>query len=165
MTMAGEAPIEATADAAPPAAAHANSFLSPPLFRERPREIQILLGGVIPAIAGAIAGVLVGASEVAYYLFGLLAAVGSVVAGLEHVDGWGGADRGFFAGLIYGIALLLMHWIVGTHAKVSLGGFPPFLAVLTAIIGMFLSAAGGRYARLRRKRLGIVTGYETDDDY
>ena len=74
----------------------------------------------------------------------------------------GGADRGFFGGLFYGIALLVTHAIVGTHAKVSLGSFPPLLAVLTAIIGMFLSAAGGRISRAQRERLGLQERPEPD---
>jgi hypothetical protein len=82
----------------------------------------------------------------------VLVAVGAIVAGFEHQDGWGGADRGLVAGLIYGIALLVAHAIAGTHAKVSLGSFPPLLAVITAIAGMLLSALGGRIARLQRER-------------
>ena len=124
----------------------------PTLFRDRPRPAQIVAGGVIPAVAGAVAGVLLGASVGAYWGWGALAAIGSIVAGFEHQDGWGGADRGLVAGAIYGIALLVVHAIVGTHAKVSLGSFPPFLVVITAIAGMLLSALGGRTVRLQRER-------------
>jgi hypothetical protein len=124
----------------------------PTLFRDRARPAQIALGGVVPAVAGAIAGVLVGASSSAYWGFGAVAAIGGFLAGFEHQDGWGGADRGLVGGAVYGTALLLAHAIVGTHAKVSLGSFPPFLAVITAIVGMLLTAAGGRIARLRRER-------------
>ncbi len=124
----------------------------PTLFRDRPRPAQIALGGVVPAIAGAIAGVLVGVSSGAYWGYAVLAAIGSIVAGFEHQDGWGGADRGLAAGAIYGIALLVAHAIAGTHAKVSLGSFPPLLAVITAIAGMLLCAIGGRLARLQRER-------------
>lgn len=114
--------------------------------------MQIILGGVIPALVGALQGVLVGASSTAYWVVAVIAGVGAFIAGFEHRDGWGGADRGFFGGLFYGIALLVVHAIVGTHAKVSLGSFPPLLALVTAIIGMFLSAGGGRIARLQRER-------------
>jgi len=124
----------------------------PMLFRDRPRPAQVALGGVVPAIAGAVAGVLVGVSSGAYWGYAVLVAIGSVIAGFEHQDGWGGADRGLVAGAIYGVALLVTHAIVGTHAKVSLGSFPPFLAVITAIAGMLLSAAGGRIARGQRER-------------
>lgn len=122
------------------------------LFRDRSRPAQILIGGVVPAVIGALAGVFVGASTTAYWIIAIIAALGGIGAGLEHQDGWGGADRGLVGGLIYGIALLLAHAIAGTHAKVSLGSFPPLLAVITALGGMFLSAAGGRLARLLRER-------------
>ncbi|MGD0452507.1 MAG: hypothetical protein ABSB69_02820 [Solirubrobacteraceae bacterium] len=127
-------------------------MFQPTLFRDRPRPAQIVLGGVIPAIAGAVAGVLVGVSSGAYWGYAAFVAIASVIAGFEHQDGWGGADRGLVAGAIYGVGLLLAHLIAGTHAKVSLGSFPPFLAVVTAIAGMLLTAAGGRIARLQRKR-------------
>jgi len=124
----------------------------PTLFRDRPRSAQIVAGGVVPAIAGAIAGVLVGVSSGAYWGYGALVAIASVFAGFEHQDGWGGADRGLIAGAIYGVGLLLAHLIAGTHAKVSLGSFPPFLVVVTAIAGMLLTATGGWIARLLRER-------------
>jgi hypothetical protein len=136
----------------------------PVLFRDRERPAQIVLGGVIPFIAGAVAGILVGVSSGAYWGYAVFVAIGSVVAGFEHLDGWGGADRGLVAGAIYGIGLLVMHAIVGTHAKVSLGSFPPFLAVITAIAGMLLSAAGGRIARPMRERADAHSDPEVPAD-
>ena len=124
----------------------------PILFRDRERPAQIVLGGVVPAIAGAIAGVLIGASSSGYWAWGALAAIGAIVGGFEHGDGWDAADRGLIAGAIYGVALLLVHALAGTHAKVSLGSFPPLLIVITAIAGMLLSAIGGRTARAMRQR-------------
>lgn len=124
----------------------------PTLFRDRERPSQIMIGGVVPVLAGAVAGVLVGVSSGAYWGCAVVVTLGSVVAGFEHQDGWGGADRGLVAGAIYGTALLLTHAIVGTHAKVSLGNFPPLLAVLTAIVGMLLTGVGGRIARAQRER-------------
>jgi len=125
---------------------------APKLFRDRSRSAQVVLGGVVPAVIGAIAGVLVGASSDAYWAVGAVAGIGGFLAGFEHQDGWGGADRGVVGGAIYGTALLVAHAIVGTQAKVSLGSFPPLLAVVTAIAGMLLGAAGGRIARLQRER-------------
>lgn len=129
---------------------------SPVLLRDRSRPAQVLLAGVIPAATGALAGVLIGASSAAYWVLSVLAGIGIFIAGFEHRDGWGGADRGFFAGLIYGVALLVVHALVGTQAKVSLGGFPPLLAVLDAIIGMLLCAGGGRIARWQRERASAL---------
>ena len=136
-------------------------MFTPVLFRDRSRVAQVILGGVVPAAVGVLAGVLVGVSSAAYWVVAILAGVGAFIAGFEHLDGWGGADRGFFGGAIYGTALLVTHQLVGTTAKVSLGSFPPLLAVLTAIIGMFLGAAGGRIARAQRERAGITVADET----
>lgn len=126
------------------------------LFRDRPRNFQVVFGGLVPVIVGAVAGVLIGASAPVYWVWAILAGIGAFLSGFEHRDGWGGADRGFFGGLFYGIGLLVMHAIVGTHATVSLGSFPPLFAVVTAIISMFLAAAGGRIARGERAKAGIV---------
>jgi hypothetical protein len=126
--------------------------MQPVLFRDRPRPVQILLGGVIPAVLGATAGVLVGESTGAYWALAAVVTIGGFLAGFEHQDGWGGADRGLVGGAVYGTSLLVAHAIAGTPAKVSLGSFPPFLAVVTAIIGMLLGALGGRLARAQRER-------------
>jgi hypothetical protein len=126
--------------------------MSPVLFRDRSRPAQIVLGGVPPALLGALAGVLVGVSAGAYWAVGGVAAIGGFLSGFEHQDGWGGADRGLVGGFIYGVALLVAHAIAGTEAKVSLGSFKPLLAVVTAIVGMLLAAAGGRIARMQRER-------------
>lgn len=125
---------------------------APPLFRNRSRPAQVVLGGVVPAAIGALAGVLVGTSAAAYWAVAGVAAIGGVLAGLEHQDGWGGADRGLVGGGIYGIALLVAHAIAGTTAKVSLGSFPPLLAVVTAIAGILLGALGGWFARTHMVR-------------
>jgi len=130
----------------------------PTLFRDRPRAAQVILGGVIPCVAGAIAGILVGVSAGLYWAIGIVAAIGGVLAGFEHQDGWGGADRGVVGGALYGTSLLVAHAIAGTHAQVSLGSFPPLLAVVTAIIGMLLGALGGRLARTARERTAAVGG-------
>jgi hypothetical protein len=119
----------------------------PPLFRDRPRSIQILLSGVVPLIFGAVVGVLIGISAGAYWALVVLAGVGAVAAGSEHQDGWGGADRGLVGGAIFGAGVLIAHAIAGTHAMVSLGSFPPLLVVIDAIAGMFLGALGGRIGR------------------
>ncbi len=127
----------------------------PVLFRDRSRPMQIILGGVIPAAVGALQGVLVGSSSVAYWVVAAVAGIGAFLAGFEHRDGWGGADRGMVGGAIYGTSLLLVHALVGTHAKVSLGSSPPLLVVVTAIFGILLGALGGRIARAIREHQGI----------
>jgi hypothetical protein len=129
----------------------------PVLFRDRERPAQMVLGWLVPAVAGGIAGVLIGVSGGAYWGYSAAIALATIVGGFEHEDGWDAADRGLIAGAIYGVALLLVHALVGTHAKVSLGSFPPLLIVITAIIGMLLSAIGGRTARVMRARRAVPT--------
>jgi hypothetical protein len=124
----------------------------PPLFRDRPRPFQVVAGGFVPLLFGGIVGVVLGVSAGGYWGLLALAALGGVLAGLEHQDGWGGADRGLVGGALFGLGVLLGHAIAGTHAKVSLGGFPPLLIVINAIAGMFLGALGGRIARALRER-------------
>jgi hypothetical protein len=125
---------------------------APPLFRDRPRPVQIVLGGVVPFALGCVVGVVLGVSSAGYWGLAALAGVGGFVAGFEHRDGWGGADRGLVGGALFGAGILIAHGIAGTHAKVSLGGFPPFLIVIDAIAGMFLGALGGRLARALWRR-------------
>ena|SRR5215207_5324716 len=125
---------------------------TPTLFRDRPRWLQVILGGLVPCAIGALAGVLLGVAAGPYWAIGAIAALGGVLAGFEHRDGWGGADRGLLGGALYGASLLIAHEIAGTDATVSLGSFPPLLVVITAIIGMLLGAVGGRLARAARER-------------
>ena len=124
---------------------------SPPPFNERTEGQKVILGAVIPALVGGLAGFLVGVSAAAYWAVALLAAVGAFLGGFEHSGGWDAADRGFYGGVIYGTCLLLVHELIHSQAKVSLGSFPPLLVVVTALAGTLLSAAGGRVARTRRR--------------
>jgi hypothetical protein len=120
---------------------------APPLFRDRPRPVQIVLGGIVPFLFGAVVGIVLGISAGAYWGLSVLAGLGAIVAGFEHQDGWGGADRGLVGGALFGAGILIAHALVGTTAKVSLGGFPPLLIVIDAIAGMLLGALGGRIGR------------------
>ena len=101
----------------------------------------------MPFAFGAVVGVVLGVSAGAYWGLSVLAGLGAIVAGFEHQDGWGGADRGLVGGALFGAGVLIAHAIAGTDAKVSLGSFPPLLIVIDAIAGMLLSAIGGRLRR------------------
>src|ERR1700722_8806564 len=134
---------------------------APTLFRDRPQPVQIILGGVVPFAFGAIVGIVIGISAGVYWALAALAGLGAIVAGFEHQDGWGGADRGLVGGALFGAGILLAHAIAGTHAKVSLGSFPPLLIVIDAIAGMLLGALGGRLRRvLWPARDGAADGHQ-----
>jgi hypothetical protein len=121
-------------------------------FSERGREARIVLAVVIPFVFGAIVGIVLGASAAAYWILSAIAAIGTVVAGLEHPDARSAALRGVVMGAVYGIAVLLAHAVAGTDAKVSLGSFPPLLIVIDAIAGAILAAIGGSLSRSRQRR-------------
>lgn len=127
-----------------------SSVLTPVPFSDRSRAMQVVLAGILPAALGALAGVMLGVSSAAYWAVGAIAAIGGLFAGFEHSGLQGAAARGFVAGAVYGVALLLAHAIAGTDAKVSLGSVPPLLAVITAIIGAGLAILGERIVRGRR---------------
>jgi hypothetical protein len=129
---------------------------TPTLFRDRSRTFQVIVGGVVPLLFGAVVGIVVGVTSGGYWALAALAALGGVLAGLEHRDGWGGADRGLVGGALFGLGVVVAHAIAGTHAKVSLGSFPPFVIVIDAIVGMLLGALGGRLARSLRRRPGVA---------
>ena len=128
---------------------------TPVPFADRTEGQKVIIGAVIPALVGALAGFLVGVSAIGYWVVAILAGVGAFLGGFEHDGGWDAADRGFFGGLIYGTTLLLVHELIHNHAKVSLGTFPPFLVVITALAGTLLSAAGGRLARGQRRASAV----------
>ena len=125
---------------------------APKLFVDRPRSAQVAGAIVAPALIGGLAGVLLGATEVGYWIVAVLAAAGAFLSGFEHPTAVEAARRGAISGAVYGVALLVLHAIVGTHAKVSLGSFPPLLIVITAVIGAALAAAGGRLSPSRSAR-------------
>ena len=123
---------------------------APTLFEDRPRSAQIVGAVVAPALIGGLAGILLGVTAAGYWIVAVLAAVGAFLSGFEHPTPPAAARRGAISGAIYGIALLVLHAVVGTHAKVALGSFPPLLTVITAAIGAGLAAIGGRLSPTRR---------------
>jgi hypothetical protein len=121
-------------------------------FSERSRQVQVLLAIIVPFIFGAIVGVVLGASATVYWILSAVAAVGAVLAGLEHPDPRSAAIRGLVIGAVYGIGVLLAHAVAGTHAEVSLGSFPPIVILIDAVAGAILAAIGGLVSRARSDR-------------
>jgi hypothetical protein len=122
---------------------------SPTLLRDRPREAQIVLARVVPFVFGALVGIALGISAGLYWGLLALAAIGGVLAGLEHEDARGGARRGVIGGALFAAGLLIAHALSGADEKVSLGSFPLLLIPIDAVIGMGLGALGG-WLRSRR---------------
>ena len=53
-------------------------------FAQRSEGQKVIIGAVIPALVGALAGFLVGASAAGYWVVAILAAVGAFLSGFEH---------------------------------------------------------------------------------
>ncbi len=120
------------------------------LFRERTQRAQIVLAYLVPFAFGAVVGIALGVSAGLYWALSALAAVGGVLAGLEHETGREGARRGLIGGSLFALGILLAHAATGAEEKVSLGSFPPLLIVIDAFIGMLLGMLGA-WLRSRRR--------------
>lgn len=123
----------------------------PPLLSSRPAGVQILIANVVPCLAGAVSGVLLGVSGAAYLVVSLLAILGGYFAGLEHRDAAEGAVRGVLGGVQFGALILLAHELEGSRPKADLPRPAILLVVLTTLFGAVLGFLGGR-AREKRFR-------------
>ena len=121
----------------------------PPLLVSRPRNQQLFLRFVAPALVGAVAGIALGASAPLYWILQVLAALGGFLAGIEHRGATEGAIRGVAGGAIYGAFILILHELSGAEAEAELGEVSIFLVVVTALAGAGLGALGSAW-RARR---------------
>lgn len=128
----------------------------PPLLEEQPRQVQIVLAVVVPAVYGVITGLFLGVSEGVYLVLSLLAAIGGVGAGFDHLGASAGAKRGLLGGSIFGAAILIAHEISGATAKVDLPEPAILLIVITTIAGAALGALGG-WLRGRQRAAASTT--------
>jgi hypothetical protein len=121
----------------------------PPLLSSRPVGMQILIANVVPLSFGAVCGVLLGVSGLAYIVLSILAIAGGYVAGLEHPNRREGALRGVLGGTQFGAMILLFHELEGSSAKADLPHPAILLLIVTVGFGALLGYLGGR-ARERR---------------
>jgi hypothetical protein len=136
-------------------------FSMPVLLRSREVPLQVVLAVVVPALAGAIAGWLLGVNEAAYAVWSVLALLGGFFAGLEHNGAREGAVRGVLGGALFGAVLLLVHKATGEKPTAKLPDPEVVLVVLTALIGTVSGSLGG--AR-RAKREGEMTEAQQEEE-
>src|SRR3954470_23801596 len=105
----------------------------PVLLRSREVPLQVVLAIVVPALAGAIAGWLLGVNEAAYVVWSLLPLAGGFFAGLEHHGAREGAIRGVLGGSLFGAVLLLLHHATGEKPKADLADPEVALVAITAL--------------------------------
>jgi hypothetical protein len=122
----------------------------PVLLRSREVPLQVVLAVVFPALAGALAGFLLGVNEAAYVVWSLLALLGGYFAGLEHAGAGEGAIRGLLGGSLFGAVLLLVHHATGEEPKADLPEPELVLVAITALIGTVSGSLGG-WRRGRRE--------------
>jgi len=116
----------------------------PDLLESHPPQLQLILALVVPAVFGAIAGILLGVSEIVYIVFSILAIAGGYMAGKEHIGASEGATRGFTGGILFGTFILAGHALTGMERKAHLPEPEILLVVITTVFGIGLGALGGR---------------------
>ena len=150
--------IKASVERADEAVGQGSRVDKVPLFHERSRSVQIITAVIVPAVFGAITGIVLGVSAAGYWAIQAVALVGAVLAGLEHTNGREGARRGLVGGTLFGTFLLVAHAVTGTDETVKLPDFAPILVVFTALFGVLGSALGGRIRGASiRKRTGSAS--------
>jgi len=115
----------------------------PILLLDRTPGAQVVVAIVGPALAGAMAGVLLVTSKGAYLVFSILAILGGIAAGYEHPDAGEGARRGFCGGLLFGVMILFVATLAGSDAKADLPDPQWVLVVITTLLGVLFGATGG----------------------
>lgn len=123
----------------------------PPLLEEHPRNLQIVLAIVVPAIFGAITGYFLGVSEGVYLVLSILAVLGGIGAGFDHHGAAAGAKRGLLGGTLFGAFTLIAHEVDGSKATAHLPEPAIILVAITALLGVAFGALGG-WMRARMTR-------------
>ena len=123
----------------------------PPLLREQPPAVQLVLTVVLPASFGFLCGALLGSSGAVFLALQVIGIIGGFAAGFEH-DHWrGGVLRGLCGGAIFGGFILIGHAVAGGSDHGLLPGVQAFLIVITVFFGVLLGWLGARL-RVRTAR-------------
>jgi hypothetical protein len=122
----------------------------PPLLRDRPPVLRVLLAGVVPVAFGLLTGYLLGKTEAGYLICSLLGILGGFAAGIEHPTAQSGGARGLMAGALFGSSILLGHALEGSEPTAHLPEPEIILVVITTVLGGGLGWLGGR-TRARRE--------------
>jgi len=121
-------------------------------FEDRPFSLQVLGGIVVPLVFGILTGLVLGWSEILYYVMaGPIAIAGGFLGGTEHRSIDNAVVRGAMGGLIYGSFILIGHEIANNAPKAHLPDPQGGLVFATALGGAILGALGA-YLATRRGR-------------
>jgi hypothetical protein len=114
-----------------------------PLLEEHPIPLQVLLAGVVPLAFGLLTGYLLGVSEGAYTVLSLLAIIGGIGAGFDHLGATAGAKRGVLGGSLFSVGILIAHEIHGAEAKADIPHPAILIVPIFVILGALFGALGG----------------------
>jgi hypothetical protein len=124
----------------------------PPLFDERPFWLQIVGGIVVPVVFGILCGLVLGWSEILYYvLAGPIAIVGGFLGGIEHRSVDEGVVRGTIGGLVFGSFILIGHEIANNAPKAHLPDPQGGLVLVTTLGGAILGGLGAYWRSKQRE--------------
>lgn len=116
----------------------------PPLLRERPTPLQVFSAIVLPIVFGAVCGWLLGESELAYQVVVALGVLGGISAGFEHAGAREGLARGVTGGVLFALAIVMVHEARGVEAAAHLPAKLGVMALIYAVLGALFGAVGGR---------------------
>jgi hypothetical protein len=119
----------------------------PVLFVDRPGRVQLVLVVLAPAILGGIAGLVLPPVPALYIVIQVIAAIGGLLAGLEHRKAGEAALRGLGGGFFYGLAIVALHALSGGDDHHYLGQLPILLPVITAVFGAVFAVIGSLVRR------------------
>lgn len=103
---------------------------------------------------GAVCGYVLGASQPWFNGLMLLAGLGGVGAGFEHVGAREGALRGIVGGTLFAAALFVCFTARAVPARVPLPLPLPGMVVVYGVMGVPLGALGGRLRQRSEARRG-----------
>lgn len=115
----------------------------PPLLRECPRALQVVAVVILPILFGAICGWLLGESNVAYQVVVALGIVGGINSGFEHPGAREGLMRGIAGGVLFALAIVVVHEARGVEAAAHLPADLGIMAAIYAVLGAAFGALGG----------------------
>jgi hypothetical protein len=117
----------------------------PPLITERSKTTEFVILVVGPAVAGIIAGVLLGVSEIGYLVFAILMIAAGYLGGMEHDSALEGFYRGLGGGMQFGVWILITHGVLfDAEPKAELPHPEILLVAVTTVFGCLLGTLGGR---------------------
>jgi hypothetical protein len=114
-----------------------------PLLEEHPLPLQLVLAGVVPLAFGALTGYFLGTSEGAYLVCSVIAILGGIGAGFDHLGPGEGAKRGILGGTLFSAGILIAHEIHGAEAQAEIPHPAILIVPIFAILGMLFGALGG----------------------